>query len=130
MVNGLEATADAIMQFEGWFNHDRGTVSVAYRNRNPGNLEQSGQKLVFPSFADGYSALLRELQAKFSGHNRHGITPDSTLLELFNVYAPSSDNNQPSVYCNFVAHWVTMATGKQVIPSTRLKDIWASPVNL
>lgn len=123
-VNGLEAVADAIMSFEGW---KPGTRS--YVNRNPGNLE-GGSKVdaknydVFPSLIDGYSALLRELRDKFIGNNRHGIGPESSLLDLFNVYAPPSDNNPTNQYCAFVAHWVSMVLGTVVVSETKLKDIW------
>lgn len=126
-MNGLEAVADAIMQFEGWYSHVNGVPSMSYRNRNPGNLETDGTKNVYLSLVDGYSALLRELQAKFSGYNTHGITPNSTLLDLFNVYAPVTDSNQPNVYCDFVAHWVAMVMGKVVTSQTKLSDIWVSP---
>jgi len=65
-MNPLEAIADAIMEFEGWKPGSR-----SYRNRNPGNLEH-GAKVgskgcdVFPTFVEGYAALLRELTYKFS----------------------------------------------------------------
>ena len=124
MNNGLEAVADAIMQFEGW---RPGTRS--YENRNPGNLEY-GEKVdakhydIFSSLTTGYMALLQELKAKFTGNNAHGIGPESTLLQLFNVYAPPSDNNPTNSYCEFVAEWVSKALGKPVTPQTLLKDIW------
>ncbi len=129
-INGLEAAADAIMQFEGYFHVDRNGPSVAYRNRNPGNLETNGQKNAYSDFATGYSALLRELHDKFTGNNRHGIGPESTLLDLFNVYAPPSDRNPTNAYCGFVAHWITIVTGRTVTPQTRLKDIWQAAVDM
>jgi hypothetical protein len=125
--NGLEAVADAIMQFEGW---RPGTRS--YENRNPGNLEIPGSNRddkgysIFPDFISGYSALLRELQSKFSGNNAHGIGPGSTLLALFNVYAPPSDNNPTNQYCLFVAGWVTKALGKTITPDSLLSEIWTA----
>lgn len=123
-VNGLEAVADAIMAFEGWKPATR-----SYQNRNPGNLE-FGEKIdaknydIFPDFVSGYSALLRELRSKFTGANTHRIGPSSTLLELFNVYAPPSDDNPTNAYCVFVADWVSKATGKTVTLVTKLSDIW------
>lgn len=124
MVNSLEAVADAIMQFEGWFSHQNGVPSMSYRNRNPGNLESNGQKNVYPDLVTGYAALLRELQAKFSGNNAHDIGPESTMLDLFNVYAPPSDSNPTNAYCAFVCGWVTMVLGKGVTPDTKLQDVW------
>ena len=125
MVSGLEAVADAIQVYEGW---RPGTRS--YINRNPGNLRLKGCPCddkgytIFTDFVSGYSALLRELQSKFTGQNEHHIMPTSTLGELFNVYAPQSDNNQPNLYANFVAGFVSDATDKKVTSSTPLQEIW------
>lgn len=129
-MNGLEAVADAIQVFEGW---KPGTRS--YVNRNPGNLE-GGAKVdaknydIFPDFVSGYQALLRELQSKFSGNNRHGIGPSSTLLGLFNVYAPPSDNNPTNLYAQFVADWCAKALGKPITVQSELCNIWMMPVDL
>lgn len=123
-MNALEAVADAIMAFEGWK-----PGSTSYRNRNPGNLE-GGEKVdarnydVFPTFVEGYQALLNELTSKFSGNNRHGIGPKSTLSQLMNIYAPPSDDNPTTAYCVFVASWVTRALGRTVASTTTLEDIW------
>ena len=120
MVPALEAVADGIMHFEGWIPGSR-----SYRNRNPGNLESGpGVYREFPSLVDGYQALLEELRSKFSGENQHGIGPDSTLLQLFNVYAPPSDNNPTNKYCSFVADYASHALGCSITPETRLRDIW------
>ena len=124
MISGLEATADALMQFEGWFIHDHGVPSMSYRNRNPGNLETNGQKRVYTSLVDGYSDLLRDLKAKFTGLNSHGLGPNSKLSDLMAIYAPAGDSNPVIAYTNFVAHWITLATGKETTPDTRLGDIW------
>lgn len=123
-VSGLEATADGIMQFEGWFNHDRGIPAMSYRNRNPGNIEQMGKKVVYPSLVDGYAALLRDLRDKFTGNNVHGLGPDSKLSDLMAIYAPAGDSNPVVAYTHFVANWITLATGKETTPDTRLGDIW------
>src|SRR5580692_1641738 len=99
----LEALADAIMNFEGWRRDSR-----SWRNRNPGNLRptsssqpQDGDNYrVFDSLGDGFSALRSDLAAKFGGS--HNLKPDSTLLDLFNCYAPAGDANNPSAYTQFV----------------------------
>lgn len=125
-VNGLEAVADAIQKFEGW---DPGTRS--YVNRNPGNLRLPGLPAddkgytIFPDYVSGYNALLRDLAAKFSGHNTHGLGPASTLITLMNVYAPPSDNNPTEAYADFVAKWVGMAIGKPVGLQSELCNIWS-----
>ena len=123
-VDPLEAIADAIQAFEGWHPGTR-----SYVNRNPGNLE-GGVKTdskgydVFPDFVTGYTALLNELRGKFTGNNRHGIGPGSTMIQLMNIYAPPSDNNPTTAYCLFICQWATRALGRTVDPSTTLGDIW------
>ncbi|MGH9770095.1 MAG: hypothetical protein ACRD4Q_00095 [Candidatus Acidiferrales bacterium] len=105
----LEAIADAIMRFEGWEPGSR-----SYRNRNPGNLRLQSPEFardsdgynVFPSFGQGYEELVRELHEEVAGQNHAGINANSSLLELFSVYAPTADQNQPQRYASFVADWL------------------------
>jgi hypothetical protein len=105
----LEAIADAIYLYEGSKARDR-----AYRNRNPGNLRATDAMTpqdeqhyrIFPSFIHGYSALLDDLWSKATGHNQHGLNFDSSLLDLFKVYAPTGDLNQPEKYAEHVAFWL------------------------
>jgi hypothetical protein len=124
-VSGLEAVADAITVYEGF---KPGTRS--YSNRNPGNLRLREMNCddkgytVFTDLCAGYSALLRELKSKFTGQNSHGITPTSTLQDLFVVYAPQADNNQPSAYAAFVAKYVSAALGRPITSDSRLMEIW------
>ena len=76
---------------EGW-----ALGSVAYRNRNPGNLRSSPKAVgkdpngyaVFASFVDGYDALLDDLRAKFTGHTESGLGPGSSLLGFFALTRP------------------------------------------
>lgn len=122
-MNPTEALADAIMQFEGW---RQGTRS--WRNRNPGNLRPyaAGQAAdadgyrIFDSLAQGWMALLNDLQAKFNGS--HNLTLQSTLLDLLNIYAPAGDNNNPNEYALFVARWTSAALGRQITPQTTLGE--------
>ena len=112
---------------EGW-----ALGSVAYRNRNPGNLRSSPNAVgkdpngyaVFASFVDGYDALLDDLRAKFTGHTESGLGPGSSLLRFFRAYAPSSDHNYPDQYAAFVAHWLTVALRFPVGLNTTLAEIW------
>lgn len=122
-MNPLEALADAIMQFEGWREDSR-----SWRNRNPGNLrplspseDQDPQGYrIFVSLAQGFQALLNDLHAKFQGS--HNLTPDSTILDLLDVYAPAGDANNPNTYTQFVCAWTSHALKRQITPSTTLKD--------
>jgi len=119
----LEALADAIMQFEGWFPRSR-----SWRNRNPGNLrpysviqakDADGYR-VFESMADGWTALRLDLRAKFEGS--HGLTEDSTLLDLLNIYAPAGDANNPTNYTNFVCKQTSLSLNRAITPTTTLKE--------
>jgi hypothetical protein len=128
MVGGLDALATAIMRYEGFDPKTR-----SFRNMNPGNLRLPGQPAdeggytIFPDFVSGYSALLRELASKLSGHNTHGIGPASTLLSLMNVYAPAADSNDPHAYADFVAKWVGLAIGRPITIESELVNIWQAP---
>jgi hypothetical protein len=116
----IEAIADAIMKFEGW-----APGSKSYRNRNPGNLEDSnGNYHVFQSLVEGYSALLSDLRAKFQGKTKTGLGPDSTLIQLMMKYAPPTDNNPTQAYTDFICGWVTKALGITVTQDTPLKELW------
>ncbi|MGH9770412.1 MAG: hypothetical protein ACRD4Q_01720 [Candidatus Acidiferrales bacterium] len=123
----LEAVADAIQQFEGW-----GPDTRSYRNRNPGNLRSSPFShrqdadgyAIFDSLDQGYNGLLYDLTAKFCGEGRFSVGQDSTLLELFEVWAPSVSGNHPKQYATYVAHWLSIALGRQYGIDAPLKAIW------
>ena len=125
-INPLEALADAIMAFEGWH-----VSSVSYRNRNPGNLRNSKFKTamdakgyaIFGSMPQGYQALIIDLTAKVRGHSAHKLTPDSTLQNLFDIYAPRADNNNPGAYALFVCSWLCKALGREFTPASRLREL-------
>jgi hypothetical protein len=124
VISPLEALADAFMHHEGWYPGSRSN-----RNRNPGNLrpwkegqaKDDGGYRVFVSLIDGYQALLNDLEAKL--HGSHGLTLDSTLLDLLNIYAPAGDNNNPNAYALAVAQWVSTALGKPITTKTQLKEL-------
>ena len=123
----LEAIADAIMAYEGWKPNTR-----SYRNRNPGNLRAStlaiGQDAdgycIFGSFSAGYFSLLKDLAAKVRGHTRHGLSLHSTLLDLFDVYAPAADHNWPRLYALFVARRLAKTYGQPVSVATTFYDLY------
>jgi hypothetical protein len=101
----IRLMAEAIQTFEGWF-----PGSKSYRNNNPGNLRYTawtqgqgatGQDStgfsVFPTYEIGYAALTSLLMLRVRQH------PDWTILDLFNSYAPPSDNNPTQTYAATVA---------------------------
>lgn len=134
-MNPYEAFADAIMEHEGWFGpssqHPIGSRS--WRNRNPGNLrfshEMSGSDAqgyaIFDSLITGYQALLNDIRAKFSGppHTSTGIGPESTILQFFEKYAPSSDHNDTEAYARQVADFLSRALHKPISTFTKLREI-------
>ena len=124
MISGLDAVALAIFSYEsGKLNPS----TPAVQRCNPGNIESTGTLTTFPDFISGYSALLRDLSAKFTGHNSHDLGPSSTLLALMSVYAPKPEND-PIAYAGFVADFVSKALGRVISPDSLLGEIWTSPL--
>lgn len=130
-VSRLEALADAIMAFEGWHPGDR-----PYRNRNPGDLRSSpyqnekdqGGYVVFTRFALGYEALLRDLYDKCVGKTVTSLGRTSTLYDLVNVWAPTSDHNDPNRYAEFVARFIATALNMKITLETPLSFFTADEV--
>jgi hypothetical protein len=127
----VEALADSIHRFEGWIppgvdpHSPRG--STAWRNRNPGNLRAVPGQLVpvdpngyrvFASMSDGWTALVSDIKAKLAGS--HDLTDESTLLQFFNIYAPSDDDNDPAKYARQVAVWLSRDLAVTISPDTTL----------
>jgi hypothetical protein len=108
----LYRLAVAIRRHEGW--HPK---SLSWRNKNPGNLRASpfmatndGGFAVFESAHQGMVALLWDLEAKCSGRTATRLDGKSTLVDLFEVYAPSGDDNDPAAYADAVAGELSVGT--------------------
>jgi hypothetical protein len=102
-IDRISILALAIQEFEGDY-----AGSLARRNNNPGNLRssplQSGKRdgfAYFDTYELGMEALEHQIRIGATGESRV-YYPEMTLLQFFNTYAPSSDNNQPSKYYQFV----------------------------
>lgn len=116
----------AIQQHEGWF-----SGSCSYRGNNPGNLRWSatqigvhtcgsGEFSMFKTYEDGFNALMHQVRIVANGtskvYNERARAlnlKDSSLLtisQFFAIYAPSSDNNNPQRYAEFVAQKVGLPT--------------------
>lgn len=116
MTNNLKRLATAMAQMEGWNpakggGSDGSLPSLAYRNHNPGNLRSSpfmaGQRDGFAFFYDdnvGWFALVWDLWKKAKGETSTGLTGDSTLHDLINVYAPPAENPTDTYIAN-VEKW-------------------------
>lgn len=110
-VSRLDDWASAIQEFEGWYDERQRPPagSRSYRQNNPGNLRWSPFEdgnidnfSVFNTYEKGREALIHQLRIAANGESRV-YKPDMTLYRFFEVYAPSSDNNHPQHYAEFVA---------------------------
>ena len=99
--------ASTIQEFEGWKPGSR-----SFRNNNPGNIRYIGQPsatgkddkgfCIFKTYQDGFNCLCEILMNACTGKSKV-YYPAMTLLQFFEKYAPSSDNNSPDNYAKFVA---------------------------
>ena len=117
----IQKFAEAIQKFEGW-----AVGSVSYRNNNPGNLKAAGWQgqigidpngfAIFDNYADGWNALIRQITLAVTGGSSV-YSPSMTITDFFERYAPSSDNNSPVNYANFVANYIGVS------PDTTLSQL-------
>ncbi len=115
----LDKWADAIQHFEGWF-----PGSKSFRNNNPGNIRYIGQKratgqdstgfCIFASYADGRQELIDLLLRATSGKSTI-YRPEMSLLQFYEKYAPSSDNNYPDVYAKAVAKMIGVSVSSRIV---------------
>jgi hypothetical protein len=81
--------AAVMMHVEGAYS----TLSLAYRNNNPGNLESSiGTKLKFSTKLEGFEYLVKDIAANAG----------STLSHFIYKYAPPSENDS-ALYLELVS---------------------------
>jgi hypothetical protein len=94
-VSRITEWAKAIEEFENapkeWF--------------NPGAIKGlDGKFLKFPDYKAGFAYLCDYLTRACTGrHRAYPKAGETTLLEFTSIYAPSSDNNDPRGYCNYVS---------------------------
>jgi hypothetical protein len=115
-VGQLTTIASAIETQEGYY-----PGSVAYNNNNPGNLMAAGQPgctptsggfCSFSSFADGWQALLNQIQLDAS----RGLT----IAQFTAKYAPASAGNDPTTYAQNLAASVGLSPNDPL--STAIAD--------
>jgi hypothetical protein len=121
----IQLFALAIQQHEGWF-----AGSHSQRNNNPGNLRSGvgqtgsdGSFAIFASYQDGFNALVSDITAKFTGNTRTGLGPSSTILQFFQVYAPSADSNDPATYAQSVVDYLNANLGTFFEVTDTLQDL-------
>lgn len=104
----LHKWALAIQSHEGYYKGSR-----SYRNKNPGNLKFCGQRLatgqdannfaIFKTYEDGFMTLVNQLRYACIGKSAV-YSPNDTLYSFFQKFAPATDNNNPKIYAEVVAH--------------------------
>lgn len=103
----------AIADYEG------GPGDLNHRNNNPGNLRKWGNKpirngfAVFDTWNEGMDAL-RQLITLAAMGKTQSYTPNMTLVQFFEKYAPSSDGNHPTTYAIFVAKRMGVSVNFQI----------------
>lgn len=90
---------------------------------NPGNIKWIGQAnaigkdyrniAIFPDYPTGYAELRKMLVRACSGGSKI-YKPTDSLLGFFEKYAPSSDNNNPKKYAEFVAKYMGVDINTQI----------------
>lgn len=121
----LEKWCYAIAHHEGYY-----PGSASYRNNNPGNFRCSGLVMgelgatkcannlaVFPDFETGLEALKQFLVYACTDKLR-SYKSGMSLLEFYEHYAPSADNNNPNGYASAVAKDLGVSV------STKIADLY------
>ena len=99
----------AIQEFEGYF-----PGSNSYRLNNPGNIRAvAGGFLKFPTYAEGFAYLKNYVTRACTGKHK-AYQPTYSFLNFFAVYAPASDNNQPTHYAEWVAKKMKLSVNTQI----------------
>jgi hypothetical protein len=95
--------------------------NIPQRYNNPGNLRDpvTKQFKYFNTTQEGWRALREDLSAKMTGKTKTGLTPNSTLYEFAQIYAPDKDRNDPKAYAEFIAGELKVKTDT---PIGRLGD--------
>lgn len=117
--------ARAMAEHEGWSptslsRNVNSAPSVSYRNHNPGNLRASpfalGTRDGFAFFVDdstGFFALVWDLWKKCNGQTSTGLTGESTLWKLIDVYAPPQENDSEA-YMNAISKATGFGANKKL----------------
>lgn len=111
----VDKIAHAIAKMEGYYKPD----SLAWRNANPGNIRRWRRNGEYPrrkgyvdfvawaggdrakGEAEGWRVLKAQVYRFVSGARTNGRVP--SLREIFHIYAPASDGNDPDKYAEFVS---------------------------
>ena len=126
--NKVDLFCEAIQKYEGYFepNDEYPKGSRSWRNNSPGNLKYAKQTgstgrdiggfAIFKDYQAGWKALRHQIEIVCFGQSRV-YSPNATVLQFFQRYAPSLDENNPKSYAEFVAQEVG------ILVSTKMKDL-------
>lgn len=82
--------------------------------KNPGAIKGlDGKFLKFNSYQEGWNYLIDYLKRAITGKHR-AYTGNETLLEFFQIYAPSEDKNDPLSYALFMSNHLKISIYKKV----------------
>lgn len=103
-------------------------ANIPTANNNPGDLKTStGSFQTYSSPAQGYLALAADIHAKMTGATSTSLTPNSTLADFANVWAPASDNNNPTAYANSLSKQLNVPVNTPISAlQPRLRDLTAA----
>jgi hypothetical protein len=122
----------AFQEHEGFIPPGPGSPrgSASYRNNNPGNLKYMGQAgstgadpkgfAIFGSYDAGWSALIRDINAKLARNPTH------TILSLVVEYERGDPANPPGndlAYAKDVAKHISEVVGKRITINTKINAI-------
>lgn len=62
---------------------------------------------------EGFAGLTKQLDLYKNGRSKN-TTGKETLLEMMKIYAPSSDNNDPTTYANTIAKELGISTSDPI----------------
>jgi hypothetical protein len=103
----IDRVAEAIAFAEGFYKPG----SLPERANNPGDISAGGQVIHYPTLAEGWAALRRQVEDMFSGTSAY-YDPSMTIAEIATHYAEDS------------ANWArNVAAHLGVTVSTRLADL-------
>lgn len=106
----------AISTFEG------GEGDLNHKNNNPGNIKGvDGKFLKFHTWEDGF-LYLKEYITNVATNKHKAYPKDCTVLQFFQIYAPTLDKNNPAEYALFVVKKI----GTPLFLGFKIKDLLPS----
>lgn len=105
-------------------------ANIPTRLNNPGDLKdpKTGVFRTFPNPQEGFKALKDDLNIKITGKSKTGVTPNSDLQHFASIYAPASDNNDPTGYAQKLATKLNVPVNTPISALQNRVDDFASAI--